>query len=50
MIIEELLLVKEWAIKNLKGEQRDKIVERIEGLREKLPLAFQRQDVIVFIG
>jgi hypothetical protein len=50
MIIEELLLVKEWAVKNLKDEQRDKIVDRIEGLREKLPLAFQRQDAIVFIG
>ncbi|WP_160319745.1 hypothetical protein [Paenibacillus xylanivorans] len=50
MIIEELLLVKEWAVKNLKDEQINKIVERIDGLREKLPLPFQRQDVIVFIG
>ncbi|MCW3795308.1 hypothetical protein OM416_27250 [Paenibacillus sp. LS1] len=50
MIIEELLLVKEWAVKNLEDEQRDRIVERIDGLREKLPLAFQRQDAIVFIG
>lgn len=24
MIIEELLLVKDWAVKNLKDEQRDK--------------------------
>ncbi|MFC9706628.1 hypothetical protein ACFTRD_00550 [Paenibacillus sp. NPDC056933] len=50
IIVEELLLIKEWAAKNLKDEQKDKIVKRIEGLRDKLPLAFQRQDAIVFIG
>lgn len=49
-IIEELLLIKEWAAKNLFGEEKEKIFERIEGLQDKLPLAYQRKDAVVFIG
>ncbi|WP_232697488.1 hypothetical protein [Brevibacillus daliensis] len=49
-IIEELILIKEWAAKNLNEEQKDKIFERIIGLQDKLPQAFQRKDAVVFIG
>lgn len=49
-IMNELLLIKEWAHKNLGEEQRIKILERIEGLQEELPKAFQRREAIVFIG
>ncbi|MGM0713279.1 hypothetical protein [Brevibacillus parabrevis] len=49
-IIEELILIKEWAAKNLNEEQKDKIFERIEGLQNKLPQAFQRKEAVVFIG
>lgn len=49
-IIEELVFIKEWAAKNLNEEQKDKIVERIEGLQDKLPQAFQRKGAVVFIG
>ncbi|PYE51796.1 hypothetical protein HUB98_07140 [Paenibacillus barcinonensis] len=49
-IIEELVLIKEWAAKFLNEEQKEKMFERIKGLQDKLPLAFQRKDVVVFIG
>ena len=49
-IIGELTLIKEWAAKNLNEEQKEKIFERIAGLQDKLPLAFQRKDAVVFIG
>lgn len=48
-IIEELIQIKDWAVKNLTEEHRDKMSERITSLQNKLPLAFQRKDV-VFIG
>ncbi|MGV2883031.1 hypothetical protein [Paenibacillus taichungensis] len=44
------MLIKEWAAENLNEEQKDKIFERIAGLRDKLPLAFQRKDAVIFIG
>ncbi|MFS0858170.1 hypothetical protein [Paenibacillus taichungensis] len=50
LIIGELMLIKEWAAENLNEEQKDKIFERIAGLRDKLPLAFQRKDAVIFIG
>jgi len=49
-IIAELIRIKEWAAKNLNEEQKVKIFERIAGLQDKLPLAFQRKDAVVFIG
>lgn len=49
-IIEELIQIKEWVEKNLNEEQKVKILERIEGIIEKLPQAFQRKDAVVFIG
>lgn len=49
-IIEELLLIKEWATNNLNEEQKDKIFKRIEGLINKLPEAYKRKDAVVFIG
>ncbi|QCT01595.1 hypothetical protein E6C60_0874 [Paenibacillus algicola] len=49
-IIAELILIKEWVAKTLDEEQKDKIFERIAGLQDKLPLAFQRKDAVVFIG
>lgn len=49
-IIAELILIKEWAAKSLTEEQKDKIFERVAGLQDKLPLAFQRKDAVVFIG
>lgn len=49
-IIAELILIKEWAAKSLDGKQKDKIFERIAGLLDKLSLAFQRKDAVVFIG
>ncbi|MNJ40705.1 hypothetical protein D3C77_356050 [compost metagenome] len=49
-IIKELVLIKEWAAKNLNEEQKDRVFERIAGLQDKLPLAFQRKNAVVFIG
>lgn len=49
-IIEELIQIKDWAVKNLTEEQMDKMFERITSLQNKLPLAFQRKDAVVFIG
>lgn len=49
-IIAELIRIKEWAANNLNEEQKVKIFERIAGLQDKLPLAFQRKDAVVFIG
>lgn len=49
-IIEELIQIKDWAVKNLTEEKRDKMFERITILQNKLPLAFQRKDAVVFIG
>ncbi|WP_410770427.1 hypothetical protein [Fontibacillus sp. BL9] len=49
-IIEELILIKVWAAKSLNEEQKAKIFERIAGLQDKLPLAYQRKDAVVFIG
>ncbi|THF82257.1 hypothetical protein [Cohnella fermenti] len=49
-IFGELVLIKEWAVKNLTDEQKERMFERISGLQDKLPLAFQRKDAVVFIG
>ncbi|MFE6077310.1 hypothetical protein ACFVQB_22860 [Paenibacillus sp. NPDC057886] len=49
-IIEELIQIKDWAVKNLTEEKRDKMFERITILQNKLPLAFQRKDAVIFIG
>jgi len=49
-IFAELILLKEWADQNLEEEQRNRLFERVDGLMEKLPKAFQRKDAVVFIG
>jgi hypothetical protein len=49
-IFNELLLIKEWADKNLGEEEKNKMFERIARLQVNLPLAFQRKNTVVFIG
>ncbi|KQL51461.1 hypothetical protein AN964_21090 [Heyndrickxia shackletonii] len=50
-IVEELMQIKRWAEINLVDkEAREKMLERIQGIQEKLPQAFQRKDAVVFIG
>ncbi|WP_338552114.1 hypothetical protein [Paenibacillus sp. KS-LC4] len=49
-IFAELILLKEWADQNLQEEQKNRLFERVDGLMEKLPKAFQRKDAVVFIG
>ncbi|MBB2480036.1 hypothetical protein H5P36_07520 [Bacillus sp. APMAM] len=49
-IIEELIQIKRWAEVNLEKEAREKMLDRIQGIQEKLPQAFQRKDAVVFIG
>ncbi|MEK3964572.1 MULTISPECIES: hypothetical protein [Paenibacillus] len=49
-ILAELDQLKEWADQNLEEEQKTKLFERVEGIKEKLPNAFQRKDAVVFIG
>ncbi|SFF35970.1 hypothetical protein SAMN04487969_12951 [Paenibacillus algorifonticola] len=49
-IFAELNLLKEWADQNLEEEQRSRLFERVDGLKDKLPSAFQRKDAVVFIG
>lgn len=51
VVIDELIQIKEWVERNIKKvEQREKWIERIEILKVKLPKAFQREDVVVYIG
>lgn len=49
-VFAELQQVKEWAEENLDSSQHSHLIERIEGLITRLPIALQRDGAIVFIG
>jgi len=49
-VIKELTQIKKWAKTNLPNEKQDKIIERIELLEAELPITFQREGAVVFIG
>ncbi|HEY1196249.1 hypothetical protein [Flavobacterium sp.] len=50
LIIKDLGVVKDWAIKNLEKDPLEHMLARINLLELKLPLAFTDVDSIVFIG
>lgn len=51
-IINELRQLKKWAKEQpqLSQDEKEYMITRIELLEERLPLAFQREDAVMFIG
>ncbi|MDR6777701.1 MULTISPECIES: hypothetical protein [Paenibacillus] len=50
IILSELRQLQNWAERNLEEDHKNKLVERVITLIEKLPSAFQRKEAVVFIG
>ncbi|KHL91512.1 hypothetical protein QW71_34245 [Paenibacillus sp. IHB B 3415] len=51
IIIEELHKLKSWFDQNVKdGDTREYFFKRVNLLEEKLPIAYQREDAVVFMG
>ena len=48
-VLKELGLLREWANSNLKGSEKEYMVERIEHMQEIIPKAFINDNTILFI-
>ncbi|MGC6768094.1 hypothetical protein ACYSNR_17355 [Enterococcus sp. LJL128] len=49
IVLKELGLLKEWAIANLHGEDREYMRSRIENLEKVIPTAFTSEQDILYI-
>lgn len=49
-VLQELVQMKEWTLKNVSGADQEYILMRIDGLEKGIPSAFDKEDTVLHIG